>query len=95
MGYKIVETNYKNRIGEIDIIALDKSTIVFVEVKTRLSAAFGLPQEAVNLKKQQKIFNTAQLYLMQTHQFGKPCRFDVIAILGDEDYKLNHIINAF
>ncbi|MEE8424042.1 MAG: YraN family protein, partial [Thermodesulfobacteriota bacterium] len=54
-GYKIVEKNFRTSLGEIDIIALDKGTITFVEVKTRKSTAFGYPQEAVGLKKQKKI----------------------------------------
>ena len=57
-GYKILETNFKTKIGEIDIIAQDKENrIIFVEVKARASTKFGMPREAVNLKKQQTIFS--------------------------------------
>ena len=51
-GYKIIQTNYKNRLGEIDIIAMQDKTLVFVEVKSRLSTKFGLPREAINYYKQ-------------------------------------------
>ena len=63
-GYKIITTNYKNKIGEIDIIAKDKKLIVFVEVKARSSKAFGHPLEAIDERKQFKIRQVAQLYLM-------------------------------
>ena len=93
--YKIIETNYKNKIGEIDIIAKDKDYLVFVEVKARLSRAFGDPAEAVDFKKQQKIRDVAQLYLMQKGKTEEKCRFDVVTILGDEQSDINHIIDAF
>ena len=64
-GYKIIANNYKNPIGEIDIIAQDKNYLVFVEVKTRISRAFGDPAEAVNYFKQQKIRQVATMYLKQ------------------------------
>lgn len=95
LGYKIIATNMKNNIGEIDIIAKHKKTIVFVEVKTRISNAFGYPAEAVDERKQQKIRAVAELYLQQNKLTNAPCRFDVVSVLGDEDYKIDHIINAF
>ena len=64
-GYKIVEQNYKNKIGEIDIICKDGEELVFVEVKTRSTYRFGLPREAVNEWKQNKIHNVAMVYLMK------------------------------
>lgn len=62
-GYRIIERNYKTPIGEIDIIAQDGGTLVFIEVKTRTSASFGYPFEAVDRKKRQKLKNLALLYL--------------------------------
>ena len=94
-GYTIVERNYKNKIGEIDIIAKQGNTIVFVEVKTRMSRGFGDPLEAVNNKKQQKIRNVATTYLMKIKKLNSPCRFDVVSILGDTDEDIIHIENAF
>ena len=94
-GYKILKTNYKNKIGEIDIIAQDKNYLVFVEVKARLSRAFGDPAEAVDVRKQLKIRKVAQLYLIKTGKTEYNCRFDVITLLGDENPQINHIIDAF
>ena len=93
LGYKILELNYKNKIGEIDIIAKDKDILVFVEVKARQSLKFGHPREAVNYYKQQKIKNVAVGYLKFKRLYEKiGIRFDVIDVLGD---KITHIKNAF
>ena len=94
-GYKIIERNFSCRFGEIDIIAKDKDYLVFVEVKARMSRAFGDPAEAVDLKKQQKIRDVAQLYLIKTGKTEKNCRFDVVALLGGEQPFINHVIDAF
>ncbi len=91
-GYKIVETNYSCKLGEIDIIAERKSVIVFVEVKTRTSAIFERPCEAVTPFKQMKIRQTAQFYLKEKRKLESDCRFDVIEVLDNE---INHIENAF
>lgn len=93
--YKILLCNYKNKIGEIDIIAKQKDYIVFVEVKARTSGAFGNPVEAVDERKQEKIRRVASLYLLQTKQTNANCRFDVISILGNEDAEITHIEDAF
>ena len=90
--YKILETNYSNAIGEIDIIALQKNVIVFVEVKTRSSNEFGRPCEAVTLYKQNKIRTVASYYLMIKGWSERDVRFDVIEVLDDE---INQIENAF
>lgn len=94
-GYKIIETNYKNKVGEIDIIAQDNDYIVFVEVKARLSQKFGHPFEAIDERKQQKIHNVASIYLMQNKKYGTKCRFDAISILGLENPEITHIVDAF
>ena len=94
--YKIICQNYSNKIGEIDIIARDKKCIVFVEVKTRLTTDFGLPREAVDEIKQQKIQRTALSFLSEIKELNVDCRYDVIEILGfGDDYKIEHIENAF
>lgn len=90
--YKILERNYKNKIGEIDIIAEKDGVIVFVEVKERATLAFGRPIEAVDERKQNKIRRTAELYLMSKRKNWADVRFDVVEILGDE---INQIENAF
>lgn len=94
--FKILEMNYKNKIGEIDIIAKDNDYLVFVEVKTRMSSAFGDPLEAIDEQKQFKIRNVATMYLMKNKLLDKvPIRFDAIAIVGDEEHEIRHIKNAF
>ena len=95
-GYAIVERNYRfSRYGEVDIIALDKDVLCFVEVKTRTSRAFGDPLEAINFKKQQKIRAVATAYLKQHHILDCNCRFDAIAVMGENDGEVNHIQDAF
>lgn len=98
-GYKILEKNFKCKIGEIDLIALYKNQIVFVEVKTRTSVNFGLPSEAVDFHKQQKIVKIAQVYIASSNFKQYQPRFDVIEVyLNPEKLtleKVNHILNAF
>lgn len=94
-GYKILEVNYKNKVGEIDVIAKDKDYIVFVEVKSRTSQKFGHPFEAIDERKQQKIYAAASLYLVKNHKYGTNCRFDAISILGLENPEITHIVDAF
>ncbi len=84
--------NYASKFGEIDIIAQEKGTLIFVEVKTRASCQFGRPAEAVTPYKQNKIRGVANYYLMLYGQSESDVRFDVIEILDDE---INHIKNAF
>jgi len=83
-GYRIIKTNFVNKIGEIDIIAYDGDILVFIEVKYRRNNVFGLPREAVNATKQQKIRMVAMGYIKKYNLFEKQCRFDVVEILGDE-----------
>lgn len=91
-GYKILETNFKNKIGEIDIIAYKDDVYVFVEVKARTSLKFGRPSEAVGPFKQNKIRQVAQSYLISKNNYPTQMRFDVIEVLNDE---ITHIKNAF
>ncbi len=90
--YKILETNYQNKVGEIDIVAKAKKVLVFVEVKSRTSDYFGLPSEAVGKRKQYKIRRVAQGYILKHRLFDSPVQFDVIEIL---DGQINHIENCF
>ncbi len=96
-GLKILERNFTTPVGEIDIVARNRTNLVFVEVKTRRSVMFGSPQEAVGKRKQRQIIRAAHWYL-QNHSAGKlQPRFDVIAILcqSGEDVKITHIPDAF
>ena len=91
-GYEILETNYKNKLGEIDIIAKDDTRIVFVEVKARATAKYGYPREAVNEYKQRKIRMVAESYLKSKRLLNSYIRFDVIEILAGN---ITHLIAAF
>lgn len=82
-GYRIVERNYRCRIGEIDLIAMDKGYLVFVEVKYRKTSSFGMPVEAVNLKKRKIISKVAQAYIASKGMSGVSVRFDIVAVLGE------------
>lgn len=97
-GYSIVHTNYKTRIGEIDVIAKDGKVICFIEVKTRSSTRFGIPEEAVSLQKQRQISKSALLFLKQNKLLDNPARFDVVSVRFPPDNtepKINLIKNAF
>jgi len=83
-GYRIVEKNYKNRFGEIDVIAKDGNTVVFIEVKTRNTPSYGTPSSAVDSKKQQRIGKVAVTYLTKKGLTQHPIRFDVVSICDGE-----------
>ncbi|RJQ41478.1 MAG: YraN family protein [Nitrospiraceae bacterium] len=94
-GYRIIERNYKTPIGELDIIAKDGETLVFVEVKTRSSNAFGYPFEAVDARKKHKLKNLA-LFYMKALKKNCAARFDVISInLTGSEKEIEHIKDAF
>jgi putative endonuclease len=95
-GYKIIEQNYRTPLGEIDIIAKEKKTIVFVEVKSRRSIRYGNPKWAVTPKKQRKISMVALQYLKSTRQMDAKARFDVVAVMSNRDQPQIEIVkNAF
>ena len=79
-GWQIVARNYRTRMGEIDIIALDQETLVFVEVRARHNPAFASARSSVDWRKQKKISRSAQCFLQQQPGWAtQACRFDVIA----------------
>jgi putative endonuclease len=79
-GYAILERRYRTRYGEIDIVAEEQGTIVFVEVKAREDATFGTAAEQVTTHKQRKVASRAVEYLARKRVTDRPCRFDVVAI---------------
>jgi putative endonuclease len=79
-GYRILERNYRCRFGEIDLIARDGQTLVFVEVKTRRSQSYGPAAGAVTIEKQRHLIKASQVYLMQRKKTGEFCRFDVVTV---------------
>lgn len=90
-GYKILARNFWTRLGEIDIIAKDGDTVVFVEVKRRSSCQYGSPAEAVTKEKLRKIIKTAQLYLIESKQTRCAWRVDVIAV---DAISVRHFMNV-
>ena len=94
-GYRILERNFRNRMGEIDIIAMSpENVIAFVEVKFRKNENYGSPFEAMNERKQYQIFRVASFYLASKNiDPDFPLRFDVIGIVGNG--KIKHLENAF
>lgn len=96
-GYKILLKNYENPLGEIDLIAKEKGTLVFVEVKTRSSLSMGSPLESVTFHKRAQIAKSARYYMKRYGIKDIPCRFDVVSILmppgGEPQIEL--IQNAF
>ena len=96
-GFAILEKNYRCKSGEVDIVARDGDTIVFVEVKTRRNLAYGPPQLAVTSFKQRQISRTALTWLAHHKKTNAIARFDVIAILvpDQEVPHVEHIRNAF
>lgn len=96
-GYKIIQKNYKNKLGEIDIIAKDGETLCFIEVKTRTNFKFGFPQEAVTIFKQKKINRVALSYLKQYNLLNISSRFDIISVVlnNRQKFDIEIIKNAF
>lgn len=93
-GYVILESNYRCRYGELDLVARHGKLLVIVEVKFRKTGSCGDPAEAVDWHKQRKICRVTLDYLMRHPYFqGKPCRFDVISVYGDG--RIRHIEDAF
>jgi len=92
-GYKLIEKNFKCKIGEVDLIVERKKTLIFVEVKFRKNNKMGSPLEAVNMKKQRKIIKTSQFFLLLNNKYENyNKRFDVIGVTTND---MIHIEGAF
>jgi putative endonuclease len=99
-GYAILDRNVRTRAGEIDLVAKEGKTLVFVEVKTRKDAAPGdaPPQAAVNTRKQNRLGKLAHGYLKAKRLRQIPCRFDVVSVIFNDEggvKAIRHIPNAF
>ena len=90
----IINTNYRIRSGEIDIIGCENNELIFIEVKSRNTLKYGMPSESITKSKINKIKNTAKYYLYKNKVINKSIRFDVIEVYLNEN-KINHIVNAF
>ena len=98
LGYKIVARRERGRLGELDLVAVDGRTIVFIEVKTRRSHDKGLPADAVDADKQQRLTRLALAYLKRHDLLEHSARFDVIGVTWPEGAKrptIEHYQNAF
>ena len=82
-GYSLLEKNYRTRFGEIDVIASLHGAIVFLEVKTRRNDRFGLPEEAVDWRKRQKMIRVAEAYLQTKRIENREARFDILSVIWD------------
>lgn len=96
-GYKIIEKNYKTKLGEIDIVADNKGCICFIEVRAKNNQTFGLPEETILKKKQLAISRTALTYIKQYKLEERCCRFDVVSIedVNSANPEIRLIKNAF
>lgn len=93
---RILARRFRNRSGEIDLVALDGSVIVFVEVKTRLSTSRGRPGEAVGARKRARMAKVAQAFLSRQGLDRAPCRFDVVEVVRVEGrLETRHVPDAF
>ena len=93
-GYRVLDRNFTTSVGEVDIFVTDESTLIAVEVKSRLSLEYGTPAEAVNHEKIKKISQVTSQYIKKFRLFGTPVRFDVVEVYI-ADKTVNHIKNAF
>jgi len=93
-GLQIIECNYRCKLGEIDIVARDKQTVVFIEVRRRSHGQYGSGFDSVDYRKQQKLIRTAQAYLQKRKLFDQhPCRFDIVSLRSLTD--MHWIKDAF
>ena len=90
-GYVIIERNFRQRYGEIDIIAISKNTLVFIEVKTRKSLVYGEPLESITPKKLRDIIKTAQYYALTNDKLPKQLRIDAISVLLNKHNNIDTI----
>ncbi len=96
LGYRILKTNYRCSLGEVDLVARDGDVLVFVEIKTRKNESLGRIKEAVNRRKQTQLSKVALAYLKSNNLWGSKARFDVVAIrLVDGKKEVEVIKNAF
>ena len=94
-GIEILQRNYRCPRGEIDVVAREGSTLVFVEVKTATTGEFGPPEGWVDSRKQRQVGRIAAAYLQEHRVADTDCRFDVVTVMGRQDPSINHIRNAF
>lgn len=93
-GYSIIETNYRSKLGEIDIIARDGNMVVIVEVRTKTGLAFGRPEESINHEKARKLHRLALQYIQSNYHREMPSRIDLIAVMLEKSSGLVKDVNT-
>ncbi len=95
LGYLCIAENWRNRLGEIDLIFIDTDTVVFVEVRTKNNSNFGKGYESINIKKQLQIVKMANSFLHAKNWWNRPVRFDIVSIDHmNGSYEINHLKNV-
>lgn len=97
-GYRLLDRNPRTAYGEVDLVMQDGDTVVFIEVKTRRTTRYGLPEAALTVHKRAHLLAAAQAYLLEHPECGENWRIDVIAILhnpGNDSPEITHFVNAF
>jgi putative endonuclease len=94
-GMRILARNWRCKLGELDIVAADGRTLVFVEVKARTSGGFVDPALAVDYRKQLRLRRVAEAFIALENPRFVTCRFDVVSVVTTQPYRLNHVIDAF
>ncbi|HEY1026404.1 MAG TPA: YraN family protein [Pseudomonas sp.] len=95
-GLRLIEQNWRCRLGELDLVMLDGDTVVFVEVRARRHSAWGGALESIDARKRGKLIKAAELFLQQQSRWARhPCRFDVVAISTGAATHLDWIKSAF
>lgn len=97
-GYNILDRNFRNRFGEIDIICSTNDILVFCEIKSRYTNSYGSPMESVTYLKQKQIIKLSSLYILSNKHFNCNIRYDVIEVIlnnSNNSFKLNHLKDAF
>jgi putative endonuclease len=84
LGYTVLDTNYRSRGGELDIVCADRDQVVFVEVKTRRGGSRETPEQALTERKRRKLVKAASAYLTRNGLWGRPCRFDLVSVTMNE-----------
>jgi len=97
LGYTILARRFRSRMGEIDLVAEEDRTLVFIEVKTRRSLSCGPPEESVTPKKQKRLIRMAETFIAARGLHGRDCRFDVVAVDLSRDGRseVRHLKDAF
>ena len=96
LGYSIVERRFRTRLGEIDVVADDRGTVVFVEVKTKTDSSFSDPVESVTKQKQRRLVSMAEQYVAYKRLDQRPCRFDVVTVDASiTPCRITHYEDAF